>query len=113
MTLARTGKYDNVIFHRVIRGFIINSGDPTGTGRGGESIYGGKFEDEIVPDLRHNAKGVLSMGNYGKNTNASQFFITLAPAPFLDGKNTVFGRVIEGSKLLLGRHCTAPNGIDH
>ncbi|GAB1733469.1 hypothetical protein NU195Hw_g9373t1 [Hortaea werneckii] len=94
--LAETGKYDNVIFHRIIKGFMIQGGDPTGTGRGGESIYGGKFEDEIVSSLKHQDKGTLSMANAGPGTNGSQFFITLGPTPHLNGKHTVFGHVVQG-----------------
>jgi peptidyl-prolyl cis-trans isomerase-like 1 len=94
--LARTGKYDNVIFHRIISGFMIQGGDPTGTGRGGSSIYGAKFEDEIVPSLKHTDKGTLSMANSGPGTNGSQFFITLGPTPHLNGKHTVFGHVVQG-----------------
>ena len=75
---------------------MIQGGDPTGTGRGGESIYGGKFEDEIVPSLKHEGKGTLSMANAGPGTNGSQFFITLGPTPHLNGKHTVFGRVTDG-----------------
>lgn len=71
-------------------------GDPTGTGRGGSSIYGSKFEDEFVPELRHTGKGTLSMANSGPATNGSQFFITLGPTPHLDGKHTVFGKVSNG-----------------
>lgn len=95
-TLAASGKYDNVVFHRIIPGFMIQGGDPDGTGRGGKSIYGGKFEDEFVSGLRHTGKGILSMANSGPNTNGSQFFITLAATPHLDGKHTVFGQVAAG-----------------
>ena len=77
---------------------MIQGGDPTGTGRGGESIYGGKFEDEIVSSLKHEGKGTLSMANAGPGTNGSQFFITLGPTPHLNGKHTVFGKVVDGSK---------------
>ncbi|OQN99380.1 Peptidyl-prolyl cis-trans isomerase-like 1 [Cryoendolithus antarcticus] len=99
-TLAATGKYDNVIFHRIIKGFMIQGGDPTGTGRGGSSIYGSKFEDEFVPSLRHDSKGTLSMANSGPGTNGSQFFITLGPTPHLNGKHTVFGKVVQGEDVV-------------
>ncbi|EAZ08003.1 hypothetical protein OsI_30265 [Oryza sativa Indica Group] len=85
LELSRRGYYDNVIFHRIIKDFIVQGGDPTGTGRGGESIYGAKFEDEIRPELKHTGAGILSMANAGPNTNGSQFFITLAPCQSLDG----------------------------
>ncbi|CAL5389198.1 unnamed protein product [Camellia sinensis] len=90
--LARRGYYDNVKFHRIIKDFIVQGGDPTGTGRGGESIYGAKFEDEITTKLKHTGAGIISMANAGPNTNGSQFFITLAPTPSLDGclENTQF-----------------------
>ena len=75
---------------------MLQTGDPTGTGRGGSSIYGEKFEDELSPSLKHTGAGILSMANSGPNTNGSQFFITLAPTPWLDGKHTIFGRVTRG-----------------
>jgi peptidyl-prolyl cis-trans isomerase-like 1 len=91
-TLTRSGYYDSIIFHRIIPNFMIQTGDPTGTGRGGQSIYGEKFEDEISTSLKHTGAGILSMANSGPNTNGSQFFITLAPTPWLD----IFGRVTRG-----------------
>ncbi|VUC32298.1 unnamed protein product [Clonostachys rosea] len=95
-TLVRRGYYNSTIFHRIIPNFMVQGGDPTGTGRGGTSIYGDKFEDEIDPGLKHTGAGILSMANSGPNTNGSQFFITLAPTPWLDGKHTIFGRVKHG-----------------
>ncbi|KAK2589505.1 Peptidyl-prolyl cis-trans isomerase-like 1 [Conoideocrella luteorostrata] len=95
-TLIQRGYYTSTIFHRIIPNFMIQGGDPTGTGRGGSSIYGDKFEDEIDPSLKHTGAGILSMANAGPNTNGSQFFITLAPTPWLDGKHTIFGRVKNG-----------------
>jgi len=98
--LAEKGAYDGLIFHRVIAGFMIQGGDPTGTGRGGSSIYGKPFEDEIVGSLKHTEPGILSMANRGPNTNTSQFFITLAPTPWLDGRHTIFGKVVSGMDVL-------------
>ncbi|KAJ2156061.1 Peptidyl-prolyl cis-trans isomerase-like 1 [Coemansia sp. RSA 552] len=109
--LAERGYYDNVKFHRIIENFMIQGGDPTGTGRGGQSIYGGKFNDEIT-NLKHTGAGVLSMANSGPNTNGSQFFITLAPTPHLDGKHTVFGRVASGMKVVQAMGRVVTDGSD-
>jgi cyclophilin family peptidyl-prolyl cis-trans isomerase len=94
--LANKGYYTGVIFHRVIDGFMIQGGDPTGTGRGGESFWGKKFNDEIVKELVFDKEGILAMANAGPNTNGSQFFITLAPTTWLNGNHTIFGKVIKG-----------------
>lgn len=83
-----------------VQDFIIQGGDPSGTGTGGNSIYGHPFEDEISKELKHSGAGILSMANAGPNTNTSQFFITLAPTPNLDGSHTIFGRVSSGMKLV-------------
>lgn len=98
--LARRGYYNGVIFHRIISDFMIQGGDPTGTGRGGTSIYGQKFEDEMHLDLRFTGAGILAMANAGPNTNGSQFFITLGPTPYLDNKHTIFGRVSSGMRVV-------------
>lgn len=97
LALCASDYYVSTAFHRNIAGFMAQGGDPTGKGKGGESIYGGTFEDEIRHTLRHNARGIVSMANRGPNTNGSQFFVTYAAAPHLDGKNTVFGKVIDGA----------------
>ncbi len=96
ITHAKEGYYDGIIFHRVINDFMIQGGDPTGTGRGGESIWGRPFADEFSPELK-NIRGALSMANAGPNTNGSQFFIVQTEAtPWLDGRHTVFGQVYDG-----------------
>jgi cyclophilin family peptidyl-prolyl cis-trans isomerase len=98
--LAEKGYYKAVIFHRVIPNFMIQGGDPTGSGRGGESIWGKPFEDEVNTGLIFDSPGVLAMANAGPNTNGSQFFITVAPTPWLNGHHTIFGKVISGQDVV-------------
>ena len=95
--LAKEGFYDGILFHRVINDFMIQGGDPTGTGRGGP---GYKFEDETRGNPLKHGTAVLSMANAGPNTNGSQFFITHSPQSHLDGKHTVFGKVVEGQDVV-------------
>jgi len=96
LKLAEKHYYDGVIFHRVIKDFMIQGGDPTGTGAGGESIWKKKFEDELRADIAFEKPGLLAMANAGPNTNGSQFFITTAKTPWLNMNHTIFGEVIKG-----------------
>lgn len=96
LALAAKGYYDNTLIHRNVKGFMVQMGDPTGTGKGGKSIWGRKYEDEIVDHLRHSSRGVVCMANSGPDTNGSQFFITYKKQPHLDMKTTIVGKVIDG-----------------
>ena len=98
--LIEKGYYDGIIFHRVIKNFMIQGGDPTGTGRGGESLWGKPFEDECRPEATFDKKGILAMANAGPGTNGSQFFITTAKAPWLNTRHTIFGEVISGYEVV-------------
>jgi len=109
--LANKGYYDGVIFHRVIDNFMIQGGDPTGTGRGGKSLWNNAFEDEIVDTLKFDKVGLFAMANSGPNTNGSQFFITTVKTPHLNGNHTIFGKVINGMDVVnaIGKVKVDPN----
>jgi peptidylprolyl isomerase len=96
ISLVKNHYYDGVVFHRVIRGFMVQGGDPTGTGAGGESIWGKTFVDECSSQVRFDKPGLLAMANRGPNTNGSQFFITTVPTPHLNQRHTIFGKVSSG-----------------
>lgn len=100
LALCASDYYKGCVFHRNIKGFMLQTGDPTGTGKGGNSIWGDKFEDELSDTLKHNVRGVVSMANNGPDSNGSQFFITYAKQPHLDLKYTIFGKVIDGFETL-------------
>ena len=95
-THIKNGYYDGIIFHRVIKNFMIQAGDPTGTGKGGKSIWGRDFKNEYAPNVVFDKAGIVAMANKGPNTNSSQFFITTAATPHLNGGYTIFGKVIKG-----------------
>ena len=98
--LVSKGYYNGIVFHRVIKGFMIQGGDPSGTGRAGASVWGKPFEDEPNPNVQFDGPGILAMANSGPNTNGSQFFITTAGTPWLNMKHTIFGRVTAGYEVV-------------
>ena len=98
--LVHKGYYNGTIFHRVIKGFMIQGGDPTGTGMGGTSIWGKEFKNEYAPNLIFDRPYLLAMANRGPNTNGSQFFITVAKTPWLNGGYTIFGKVVKGKEVV-------------
>jgi peptidyl-prolyl cis-trans isomerase-like 3 len=100
LALCANGYYDGCIFHRNIKGFMVQTGDPTNTGKGGKSIWNENFEDELNDHLKHSSRGILSMANKGPDTNGSQFFITYSKQSNLDMKYTIFGHVIDGMETL-------------
>ena len=110
--LVEKGYYDGLIFHRVIKNFMIQGGDPTGTGTGGESVWGVPFADEVRPDVKFDKPGLLAMANSGPNTNGSQFFITTAKTPWLNMRHTIFGEVSLGYVAVEKIENTAADGSD-
>ncbi len=110
--LVKKGYYNGIVFHRVIKDFMIQGGDPTGTGRGGESIWGKPFKDEFAPGVVFDRSGILAMANAGPNTNGSQFFITTQPTPWLNGRHTIFGEVVDGFDVVTKIENSEVNGRD-
>ncbi|MCX5695061.1 MAG: peptidylprolyl isomerase [Candidatus Omnitrophica bacterium] len=110
--LVEKGYYNGLIFHRVIKGFMIQGGDPTGTGAGGESVWGKPFEDEVSSDVKFDKAGILAMANAGPGTNGSQFFITTAATPWLNMRHTIFGEVISGYDVVQKIENTQTSGSD-
>lgn len=110
ITHSKNGYYDGLIFHRVIKNFMLQGGDPTGTGRGGESIWGKKFKDEFSPKAIFDKAGILAMANAGPNTNGSQFFITTVPTYWLNGRHTIFGYVTKGMDVVKKIESVPTNG---
>ena len=110
--LAQQGYYDGVIFQRVIPNFMIQGGDPTGTGTGGKSIWGKAFKDEVDPEVTFDGPGILAMANAGHDTNGSQFFITTAATPLLDMNHTIFGKVVKGMDVVKKIEKAPRDGMD-
>lgn len=110
--LVEKGYYNGLIFHRVIKGFMIQGGDPTGTGMGGASIWGKSFNDEFNPNTKFDSTGILAMANSGPNTNGSQFFITTAATPWLNMHHTIFGKVVSGYDVVQKIENTATGPMD-
>jgi peptidylprolyl isomerase len=110
--LVEKGYYDGLIFHRVIKGFMIQGGDPTGIGMGGESAWGRPFEDETSPLAKFDGPGILAMANSGPDTNGSQFFITMAKTPWLNMRHTIFGEVVSGLEVVQKIENTPVNAED-
>jgi peptidylprolyl isomerase len=110
--LVKEGFYDGIIFHRVIKNFMIQTGDPTGTGRGGRSIWGGPFEDELIDAVKFDRPGLVAMANAGPNTNTSQFFITTTVTPWLNMKHTIFGEVLSGYGIVQKIESTPTDMLD-
>jgi peptidylprolyl isomerase len=109
-THVKNGYYNGLIFHRIIKNFMVQGGDPTGTGMGGESIWKKAFKDEYKSGVVFNSSGILAMANSGPKTNGSQFFITTAPTPWLNGYHTIFGKVIKGVDALAKLNNVQTNG---